>query len=592
MDCAQTFTFGTPRSSHDRIEEEREFLKLRNHHRLCQEARYNLQFLLTKLLLQKFESFPQGTNNTTMKFFSLAAFCLSACWPVAIDAQQVSLGDVASPTANHLNGAVPPNTASLSTLPASLRRKLQATIPQLGQSLNGDAADDEFGYSVSMSKDGKTVAVGAFGNDANGSNSGLVRVFTFFGATWIQLGSDILGEAAGDWFGISVSLSYDGRTLAIGAPGNESEVGHTRVYRWNGSTWQQLGPDIDGEATGDNSGHSVSIAVHPFSGTTVAIGAPLAIVQTGRVKVYNYDEVSNDWVQIGADIDGEAADDYSGWSVSLCSDGCIVAIGAPRNDGNGSDAGHVRVYKLNKNTKDWQQIGADIDGEAVNDYSGGTVALSGDGYTVAIGAIGNDGNGGSSGHVRLYRWSHFNSIWTLLGSDFDGEAAGDQSGSSVSLCHDGSLVAIGAPHNDGNGSNAGHVRLYKLGTSGWNQIGADIDGHAASESFGGSVSLSADGTTLAVGAPFSNANGSASGQVRVFDLPPEAYCVTTTAVRPMTSKHTTSLIASCLTITSFFLLRHCTSHITHISQCGDPHCEYPSTCIHSRSTSSFDTFGT
>ena len=49
-------------------------------------------------------------------------------------------------------------------------------------------------------------------------------------------------------------------------------------------------------------------------------------------------------VKLGADIDGEAADDYSGYSVSIDSDGSHVAIGASENDGNGSDSGHVRIY--------------------------------------------------------------------------------------------------------------------------------------------------------------------------------------------------------------------------------------------------------
>jgi hypothetical protein len=40
--------------------------------------------------------------------------------------------------------------------------------------------------------------------------------------------------------------------------------------------------------------------------------------------------------QIGSDIDGEGFNDYSGWSISLSSDGSIVAIGAPYNDGNGT----------------------------------------------------------------------------------------------------------------------------------------------------------------------------------------------------------------------------------------------------------------
>ena len=51
--------------------------------------------------------------------------------------------------------------------------------------------------------------------------------------------------------------------------------------------------------------------------------------------------------QIGSDIDGEAADDRSGYSVSLSSDGSTMAIGAVLNDGNGTDAGHVRVYITN-----------------------------------------------------------------------------------------------------------------------------------------------------------------------------------------------------------------------------------------------------
>ena len=104
--------------------------------------------------------------------------------------------------------------------------------------------------------------------------------------------------------------------------------------------------------------------------------------------------------QIGSDIDGEAADDYSGFSVSLSSDGTIVAIGARYNDGNGSFSGHVRVYQYASST--WSQLGSDIDGEAANDNSGHSVSLSSDGTIVAIGAKNNGGNGSDSGHVRVY----------------------------------------------------------------------------------------------------------------------------------------------------------------------------------------------
>ena len=104
--------------------------------------------------------------------------------------------------------------------------------------------------------------------------------------------------------------------------------------------------------------------------------------------------------QLGIDIDGEAANDNSGYSVSLSSDGTRVAIGAPYNDGTGSNAGHVRIYEYSGGT--WSQLSSDIVGEAANDNSGNSVSLSSDGTSVAIGAPYNDGNGNNAGRVRLY----------------------------------------------------------------------------------------------------------------------------------------------------------------------------------------------
>ena len=103
------------------------------------------------------------------------------------------------------------------------------------------------------------------------------------------------------------------------------------------------------------------------------------------------------------DIDGEAAGDFSGWSVSLSSDGATMAISAPYNDGNDFDSvGQVRIY--NWDGSNWVQRGLDIDGEAVFDYSGDSVSLSSDGATVTIGAPYNDGNGNTAGHVRVFEW--------------------------------------------------------------------------------------------------------------------------------------------------------------------------------------------
>jgi hypothetical protein len=180
---------------------------------------------------------------------------------------------------------------------------------------------------------------------------------------------------------------------------------------------------------------------------------------------------------LGNDIDGEAAGDSSGDSVALSDNGTIVAIGAIYNDGtnplvSGNNRGSVRVYQLISNV--WTQLGGDIDGEAALDYYGYSVSLSSDGSVVAIGANLNDGTSGTSladrGHVRVYLRDTFNTTiapigWTQLGSDIDGEAIGDQSGFSVALSRDGLSVAIGAINNDGttglSTDNRGHVRIYK-----------------------------------------------------------------------------------------------------------------------------------
>ncbi|MEC7871718.1 MAG: Ig-like domain-containing protein [Candidatus Neomarinimicrobiota bacterium] len=163
-------------------------------------------------------------------------------------------------------------------------------------------------------------------------------------------------------------------------------------------------------------------------------------------------------IQRGTDIDGETANDLSGISVSMNAAGDRVAIGAAGNDGNGADAGHVRIYEYTSNA--WTQLGSNIDGEAAGDFSGISVSMNSAGDRVAIGATNNDGNGADAGHVRVYKYS--NNAWNLLNSDIDGEATQDRSGQSVSMNSAGDRVAIGALSNDGSDNSAGHVRVFKL----------------------------------------------------------------------------------------------------------------------------------
>ena len=387
---------------------------------------------------------------------------------------------------------------------------------QIGSDINGEAANDYSSRSVSLSSDGNIIAIGAAQNNGSGTDdAGHVRVYQNVSGVWTQIGADIDGEANVDLSGVCVSLSSNGNIVAIGAnanDGNGNLSGHVRVYQNISGVWTQIGADIDGEASYDQSGESISLS---SDGSIVAIGARYNGgngTNSGHVRVYQ--NVSGVWTKIGADINGEAANDYSGYSIALSSDGSIVAIGAAQNDGNGTDSGHVRVYRNISGV--WTQIGADINGEAANDQSGRSVALSSDGSIVAIGARLNDGNGTDSGHVRVYQ--NISGVWTQIGADINGEAANDYSGHSVALSSDGSIVAIGAYQNDGNGTDSGHVRVYRNISGVWTQVGTDINGEAAGDYCGYGISLSSNGNILAVGANYNDGNGTNSGHVRVYNL--------------------------------------------------------------------------
>ena len=136
---------------------------------------------------------------------------------------------------------------------------------------------DLFGASVALSKYGSILAIGAPGYWRN--RPGYVRVYNIMkeGDTaliWKQLGHNIIGEANGDQLGVSVSPSVDGNTLAVGANNNGENsygAGCVRVHRWeeNGSSWKQISQGIDGEAAYFNSGMSVSLSAND---RTLAIG--------------------------------------------------------------------------------------------------------------------------------------------------------------------------------------------------------------------------------------------------------------------------------------------------------------------------------
>ena len=241
----------------------------------------------------------------------------------------------------------------------------------------------------------------------------------------------------------------------------------------------------------------------------------------GELQVYNGTEFTNvtggtrertDQTRLGSDILGEAASDGLGRAIALSNNGQILVAGSKSNDGNGSSAGHARVFQFSSSVG-WTQLGTDIDGDATGDAFGSSVAISHNGSIIALGAPENDDSGTDAGQVQVYQY--VSGSWTQLGSSLEGESSGDEFGYSVALSSDGTVLAIGAPFNDGTGSDAGHVRVFKYSSGIWTQLGSDIDGEFAGDLSGYSIDLSSDGETLAIGAPVNN---SVVGQVRVFNF--------------------------------------------------------------------------
>lgn len=380
---------------------------------------------------------------------------------------------------------------------------------QIGEDINGESLEDHFGTSTSLSCDGNILAVGAFNNDGNGINSGQVKIFENQGGSWIQLGQSIQGEVIGDHFGSSISLSCDGNIIAIGASNSDNNSGLVQVYENIGGNWVQIGNDINGGLSQRFFGRSVSLS---SDGKIVAIGANLSNGSgpiSGQVSVYI--NQSGNWVQVGNDINEALAVDILGTSVSLSSNGSVVAIGTPYDNINGITVGHVRIYK-NQGTS-WIQIGDDITSNLASDQFGRGLSLSSDGTIVAVSSMVMNTDGEQIGMVSIYEDEGGN--WVQLGNPIEGEADGDQFGRGLSMSSDGSIIAIGARLSNANGDDSGQVRIFQNEDNVWRKIGDDINGNMARDQAGISVSLSSDGTIVAIGSNFSNEG---RGEVRVFDI--------------------------------------------------------------------------
>lgn len=302
---------------------------------------------------------------------------------------------------------------------------------RIGQTIYGNATGDLFGRSVDITDEGNIIVIGAPGSYNYTDRPGYVRVFSLVSNdevgddTWNQISQDIIGEANGNRFGYSVSISEHGETIAVGAfNGGNNNSGYVRIYRLedDGMSWGQIGEDIVGEAENDDFGVSVSLSA---DGSTIAIGDPYNDdngAGSGKVVVYRIDNEGSSWERLVQSIHGDNAGDRFGRSLNLSPNGNTLAIGSPGFWEDDDRPGYVRVFSLESslNTDIWIQIGQDITGEANGDEFGYSVSLSDDGKTLAMGVRSADVNGHSSGHVKVYQMDDSVSGWMQLCVDVDG----------------------------------------------------------------------------------------------------------------------------------------------------------------------------
>ncbi len=451
------------------------------------------------------------------------------------------------------------------------------------------SSNDRFGISVSI--DGDYCIVGAHGDDDNGNNSGSVYIYAHLAdGTWGDESKWTAADgAAGDYFGYSVSISQG--HAAVGAFGDDGVgdetgsayiisfldepvldldasaegTGYTTTFTAGGGAVDIadddvsiLSPDraylesvvvtltnpLDGEEEGlwlsgtladgltlTDYDPETGVLVISGTGTEAEYEAAIELIQyhntadypDGEDRVitvavddgYNTSEIAvstieidpGDEVKLIAD-DGDNADRY-GYSVSI--DGNYAIVGAYRSNNEYTDDGCVYIYEIDADGNWTNGIKLTATDGWASDYYGYSVCISGD-YAV-VGAYGDDDKGGASGSVYIYE-RNADGIWEYAAklTASDGEA-GDTFGYSVSI--DGDHVIVGSYYDD-NGS--GSVYIYERSADGiWgNEIKLTATDPDDYDYFGHSVSIS--GNYAIVGAYGNDDDGSLSGSVYIYEL--------------------------------------------------------------------------
>ena len=396
------------------------------------------------------------------------------------------------------------------------------TGQQIGSTIKGLTGlygqRDGLGHSVDINDAGDRVVVGSpYADndffDAFTLNTGKVQVYQFNGASWVQLGQNLVGVSNNDYFGWCVSMNSSGSRIAVGyyGGGGSSDRGETKIYEWTETTWIQIGQTISGLNVDDWSGWSIQLN---SAGNRIAIGERFSDgggSDSGGVRVFEYD--GSFWVQMGSTINGKAASDDLR-AVSINAAGDVIVYGAVGADVPGTtNAGVVRAYNWDGTT--WNQIGQDIYGGGDNTFALGiSLSLNSDGDIFAVGMYSAEGG-------RVYVYKYNGSLWENLGQPLINDNSYITYGLAISLNSKGDRLAIGQPQYLYVAPfipAVGQVFVYTYNDVYWektiNNIVGEYQISGQSTRFGWSLSLNNQGDKLIVGA-----DSIRGGEAKIYQLP-------------------------------------------------------------------------
>ena len=215
------------------------------------------------------------------------------------------------------------------------------------------------------------------------------------------------------------------------------------------------------------------LQLQTVSGSTLNLSSWQSDISRGRVYVYelSYNQTSYNWNQLGLSseiIVGLSNDDQFGWDLALSSNGRVVAGSSITSDASGINSGQVRLFELSNNNR-WFQKGSPINGPRANSESGYSISLAGNGNSIAIGAWKDNSNGTNAGAVRVYDFSANINAWRQKGQTIAG-ISGSYEGYSTALSLDGLTLACGSIEtletSGGTITTSGSYRIHSFTTVG------------------------------------------------------------------------------------------------------------------------------